>query len=183
MPRIQPLNESQANEKQKGLLDAVQKKLGAKPNILTTMAQSPATLQSYLAFGEALGGASISGKLREQIALAVAGANGCDYCASAHTAIGAGLGLAKDEAQKNLTGQASDAKAQAALTFSRRIVETRGWVDDADVEAVRTAGFNDGQITEIIATVSLNIFTNYFNHIAQTAIDFPKVQAPEPAFA
>lgn len=183
MPRLQPVSDSTANEKQKALLGGVQKKLGVTPNMLRTMAQSPAVLESYLNFGAALAGASISGKVREQIALAVAGVNGCDYCASAHTAIGAGLGLSKEEAQKNLTGGASDAKVQAAIDFARRIVETRGWVEDADVRAVRAAGYGDPQIAEIIATVAVNIFTNYFNHIAQPEVDFPKVKAPQPAFA
>lgn len=183
MPRIQPVNPDKATDKQKALLAGVQQKLGATPNILATMAQSPAALEAYLSFGAAMSGASIGGKVREQIALAVAGVNGCGYCAAAHTALGVSLGLEKDEAQRNLFGNASDPKVQAALDFSRRIVETRGWVEDADIDAVRKAGYADAEVTEIIAVVAINTFTNYFNHIVQTEIDFPKVKSPEPAFA
>lgn len=177
MPRIQPLNETQANEKQKGLLDAVQKKLGAKPNILTTMAQSPATLQSYLAFGEALGGASISGKLREQIALAVAGANGCDYCASAHAAISAGMKVTPGEIDAHLAGRSDDPRTAAILRLARSVLETRGFVADADLGAARAAGLSEADIVETVANVVANIFTNYLNHVAATDIDFPVRQA------
>ena len=183
MPRINPVNAEQAPEKTQELLDAVKKKLGGTPNLLTTMAQSPAVLGSYLAFSDALSGASLSGKVREQIAMAVAGANGCEYCASAHTAIGKGLGVDGDELARNLDGEASDAKVGAALTFARTIVAKRGFVSDADVKGVRDAGYTEGEVTEIIAAVALNLFTNYFNHVAQTEVDFPRVEVGEPVTA
>jgi alkylhydroperoxidase family enzyme len=56
-------------------------------------------------------------------------------------------------------------------------VRERGWVDGEDVSSLRQAGFEDGQIVEIIAVVMLNMFTNYFNHVAETEIDFPLVKA------
>jgi len=45
------------------------------------------------------------------------------------------------------------------------------------IAAVKEAGFSDQEIIEIVAAVGLNIFTNYFNDVAQTAIDFPEVKA------
>ena len=176
MTRINPVEPSTAEGKAKTLLDGVQKALGTTPNLLRTMAQSPAVLEAYLGFGKALGGGSLSAPLREQIALTVAGANSCEYCASAHTAIGKSLGLDQRELGANLNSFSSDPKVEAALHFARRIVDERGWVSDDDVQRVRDAGYTDGEVAEIIATVCLNIFSNYFNHIAQTEVDFPVVK-------
>jgi len=165
------------------MLDGVEKALGMTPNLMKTLAHSPAALDGYLKFGAALGGGTLSAAVREQIAIAVAGANSCGYCASAHTALGKKFGVDDAELNRNLRGESRDAKLQAALEFSRSVVEKRGFVDDREVEALRAAGCDDGEIVEIIANIAHNIFTNYFNHIAQTKIDFPEVSVPEPAFA
>ncbi len=179
MPRIQPIELDQAHPKAKALLEGVHKSLGITPNIMATMAQSPATLEAYLGFGKALSGASISPQLREQIALTVAGENSCGYCASAHTAIGTKLGVDTDELAANLKGLSSDPKTEAALEFARRIVIERGWVSDDDLRHVREAGYSEGEITEIVAAVAQNLFSNYFNHLADTDVDFPRVEVPQ----
>ncbi len=179
MPRIQPIELDQAQPKAKALLEGVHKSLGITPNIMRTMAQSPATLEAFLGFGKALSGASLSPQLREQIALTVAGENTCDYCASAHTAIGTKLGLDTDELAANLKGFSSNPKIQAALDFARRILTERGRVSDDDLRRVREAGYSEGEITEIVAVVAQNIFTTYFNHIADTDVDFPRVELPQ----
>jgi AhpD family alkylhydroperoxidase len=119
--------------------------------------------------------------LQEQIALAVAETNSCDYCLSAHTALGRGAGLSNDELAASREARATDRKAAAALQFARVVVDRRGDVRDLDLAAVRAAGYSDGEIAEIIAHVALNVFTNYFNRAAQTDIDFPLVTAGQPA--
>ena len=179
MPRISPLEYEAANETQQALLDGVKQKLGKVPNLLGTMAHSPAVLKTYLAIGESLGSAGLSAGFREQIAMAVAGANQCDYCASAHTVIGKGAGVDGDELGKNLRGESDDGRTQAALAFSRAVVAKRGFVDDSDFEAVRSAGFSDAEIIEIVTVVSVNILTNYLNHAIETVNDFPKVEVDE----
>lgn len=161
------------------MFDAIKGKLGMVPNLFQTLAQSPAVLESYLNFSGALNKTKISAGLREQIALTVAGANGCDYCASAHTAIGKMVKLESPEMTMNLEGKSADAKTQAALTFCRQVVETRGHVKDADVSALRTSGFSDQEIVEIVAVTMQNMFTNYANHIFATAIDFPVVSTAQ----
>jgi uncharacterized peroxidase-related enzyme len=181
MARIEP-NQNPAPEAQK-LLDGVKAKLGKVPNIFQTFAHSPAVLESYLNFSGALGKSSISAALREQIALTVAGANQCDYCASAHTAIGKSLKIDDAELTQNLSGKASDKKVQAALTFVRKSVDQRGKVGDADVQALRDAGYDDAAIVEIVATIAINLFTNYFNHIVGTEVDFPAISTASIAKA
>ncbi len=179
MPRINPVDPQAAEGKARTLLEAVHEKFGMTPNITATLAHSPAALEGYLGLSGALATGSLGSQLREQIALAVAGAGGCGYCASAHTAIGKSVGLSGEELGANLRGSASDPKAQAALDFALAVVEHRGWVSDDDFRRVRDAGFGDGEITEIVANVAQNLFTNYFNHIARTDVDFPPVEMPE----
>ena len=180
MPRIEPVDLNRAEGQAKGLLENVQKALGAAPNLIRTLAHSPAALEAYLSFGKALGGGKLSAALREQIALTVAGANSCDYCAAAHTELGKRFGLRADELAANLTASSGQPTVQAALQFARSLVEKRGWVGDEEVQAVRSAGYGDGEIAEIVAAVSINIFSNYFHHVSQAQIDFPVVEVGEP---
>lgn len=174
MSNIEPLKPEDANETQSALLDQVKKKMGKVPNILGTMAHSPAVLQSYLSFKEALGKSSLSPKLQEQISLLVGEKNNCHYCVAAHTAVGKMAGLPEVETVLARKGDASDPKDKAALAFSARILETTGFVTADDLSAVRSAGWSDPEILEMVAVISVNIFTNLFNHVADTAIDFPE---------
>lgn len=177
MARIQP-NQNPSPEAQ-AQLDQVKANIGMVPNIFGTFAHSPAVLDFYLQGSGALGNTSISAALRESIALTVAGLNGCDYCASAHTKMGEGAGLSADELKHNLNATSEDAKTKAALEFSKVLVNTQGNPTDADVQAVKDAGFTEGEILEITTVVAFNIFTNYFNHVADTDVDFPLVSTSE----
>lgn len=176
MTNLTAINPTEATGKAKELLDAVNKKIGMTPNMTRTMAQSPAVLEAYLNFSGALAGGSLNAKVREQIALAVAEANSCEYCLSAHSAIGKMVGLSEDDINHSRQSASGDAKTDAALKFARAIVLERGEVSNAEVQQIRAAGYTEGEVAEIIANVSLNIFTNYFNHIAGTVVDFPKVE-------
>lgn len=176
MSRIHQIAPDSATGKAKELLDAVHGKLGLVPNITRAMANSPAVLEGYLGLSGALGKGSLSAKNREQIALAVGQANHCDYCLAAHSAIGKMVGLTPDQILDSRRGTAIDPKADAVIRFARKLVDERGRVSDADVAEVRAAGLNDGGIAEVVTNVALNIFTNYFNHVAETDIDFPKVE-------
>ncbi|HSN71470.1 MAG TPA: carboxymuconolactone decarboxylase family protein [Steroidobacteraceae bacterium] len=175
MQRIERIDEASASTRTSELLATVRKQLGGVPNILGTMAQSPAALAGYLGFAGGLASGRIPPALREQIALAVAGANECDYCASVHTAVGSKFGLGREELERNLEGISTDDSVQVALQFARRIIASRGRIDDADLRFVRAAGYSDEEIVEIVAHTALNIFTNYFNHVADTEIDFPVI--------
>ncbi|MCP5381244.1 MAG: carboxymuconolactone decarboxylase family protein [Kordiimonadaceae bacterium] len=176
MTRLNPINIDQAQGKSKELLTAVKKAMGATPNIFTAMTNAPAVLEGYLNFNGALSGGTLTPQLREQIALVTAGANGCGYCASAHTYLGDKAGIKKEELTSNLSGHSSDAKTQSALSFARKLIDARGAVSETDIQSVRNAGFDDAHIIEILAHVALNTFTNYFNEAFKTEIDFPKVE-------
>lgn len=175
MSRIQPIQNADATGKAKQLLDGVQAKIGMTPNLMKTLAQAPAALEGYLNLSGALSTGLLDAKFREQLALAVAQANSCEYCLSAHTTIGKMVGLKPEEVAASRHSQSANPKQDAGLKFAQTLVINRGIVSDATLDAVRKAGFTDGEITEIVAHVALNTLTNYFNHVAQTEVDFPKV--------
>ena len=175
MSRLHIVNPSTATGKSKDLLEAVKAKLGRAINMTKVMANSPAVLEAYLGFSGALAEGQLDSRIREQIALVTAQENQCDYCLSAHSAIGKMVGLTQEQIIASRDGDGSSEKATAALTFARRVLDSRGDVGEADLAAVRAAGFSDGEIAEIIAHVALNVFTNYFNVATEPDIDFPKV--------
>ncbi|QMU61294.1 MAG: carboxymuconolactone decarboxylase family protein [Gammaproteobacteria bacterium] len=169
------INPATAEGKAKTLLAAVQKAMGATPNIFTAFANAPAALEGYLNLNGALSNGVLNAQLREKLALVTAGTNGCDYCASAHTFLGEQAGIEQNELVLNLSGVSTDTKTQNALTFARLLIQKRGHVSKQDIQAVRSAGFSDEEIVEILAHVALNTFTNYFNAAFDIDIDFPEV--------
>ncbi len=177
MERISLVNPQTAQGKAKELLDAVKAKLGIVPNMTRAMAVSPPVLDAYLGFSGALSHGVLRPRVREQLALDVGEENHCDYCVSAHSAIGKAVGLTDQDVLDSRRGTSADPKTDALLRFARTVVAKRGVVDDADIAPVRGAGYGDAEIAEVVAHVALNIFTNYFNNVAGTAIDFPKAPA------
>jgi uncharacterized peroxidase-related enzyme len=181
MARLTTVDLSTAQGKAKHLLDAVKSKLGLVPNMTKVMANSPAVLEAYLGFSGALAGGLLPAKVREQLALLTAQRNHCNYCLSAHTAIGKMVGLTLEQTVASREGDGGSEKTTAALAFATRVLETKGQTGEADLGAVRAAGYTDGEIAEIIAHVALNVLTNYFNVATDVDIDFPKVSYSEVA--
>lgn len=173
MPRLTTIDPATATGRAKELLDTVKHKLGLVPNMTRAMAAAPAALDAYLQLSGALARGTLSAKVREQIALAVAEANGCGYCLAAHTAVGTAVGLTADQVRDARLGTAVDGKTDALVRFARRVADARGRVTDADLAAVRAAGWGDGAVAEVVANVALHVFTNSFNLVADTALDFP----------
>jgi uncharacterized peroxidase-related enzyme len=177
MERITPINPQAAQGRAKELLDAVKARLGIIPNMTRAMAVSPAVLEAYVGFIGALGHGVLPARVREQLALDVGEANRCDYCVSAHSLLGKHAGLTEQDVLDSRCGASTDPKEDVLLRFARVVLEKRGVIEDADVAAVRAAGYGDAEIAEVVAHVGLNVFTNYFNHVAGTTLDFPKAPA------
>jgi uncharacterized peroxidase-related enzyme len=178
MSRLHPVSPSNATGKEKELLDVVKSKLGIVPNMTRVMAASPVVLEAYLGFSGALASGLLDAKTREELALMTAQENHCNYCLSAHTAIGKMVGLNHDEIVASRVGNGTSPKT---LAFAKRVLDTKGEISEADLATARSAGFSEGEIAEIIAHVALNVFTNYFNVATDVDIDFPKVSYTEIA--
>jgi uncharacterized peroxidase-related enzyme len=178
MTRLQALNPDTAAGKNKELFNAIHGKFGVVPNMMRTMGNSPAFLEGYLNLSGALGSGTLGAKNAALIALAVAEANACNYCLSAHSYLGANLAkldAASIEAAR--AGQSANPRTQAILQFAQTLVRKRGHVNDADVATLKAHGVTEGEIAEIVGHVALNTMTNYFNNTANTEIDFPVVEA------
>ena len=173
MQRIKAINPKTATGKTKALLARIQKTHGEISNMMHTMANSPVVLEGFLKFSDAIAGGTLSTRLREQIALAVAEVNDSQYCISLHTAGAKSLGLSEDDLTACRRFASTDPMEEVALQFTFRLVMNRGETSALDLERVRRAGFSDAEIVEIIANVALNIFANYFNKVAGVAVDSP----------
>jgi uncharacterized peroxidase-related enzyme len=165
----------------KPTLDQIKGAFGVVPNMFKAVANSPAALQSMWGSFGALGGGAIGAKLGEQIAVAVADRNACNYCLAAHTVLGQKAGASVAEMTAAQQGHSSDPKTAAALAFALKVVENRAQVSAEDVKALRAAGFDDGAIVEILAHVALNLFTNYVNVAFDVPVDFPAVKLTRAA--
>ncbi len=179
MPRIAPTTIEAAPEASKPILEHFQGAMGRVPNLLATLGHSPAAIMSYVKQKEALKAGSLGDQFGESIALAMATFTGCEYCACAHNAIGKMMGLSDEERDLNRKGQASDPKVQAAINFSRSIVETKGHATDETFTAAKEAGLSEADILEVLAITMFNLYTNYANHFLQTENDFPAVEIDE----
>jgi len=158
------------------LLAAVNKQLGSVPNMFRLIGNSPAALDGYLGLSAALGKGRLDARTRERIALVVAEINGCGYCLSAHSYLGKNVAKLDDaEIDHNRGGKSADPKAEAALRFATTLVRQRGHVAAEEVELVKSAGYDDAHVVEIIAHVALNTLTNYVNSALGTEVDFPVV--------
>ena len=177
MARLTQIADSNASAETAALFDVIRKTVGMVPNLYRVAGNQPAALSGLLGLNEALAGGRFDTRTREAIALTVAGANGCDYCASAHAAISTGLKVPSETIDDHLAGRSSDPRTAAVLSLATEIVERRGKVSDDDIASARAAGLDESDIVETVANVVANIFTNYLNHVAETDIDFPTRRA------
>ncbi|MFF0532930.1 carboxymuconolactone decarboxylase family protein [Nocardia amikacinitolerans] len=157
------------------LLDQVHAAFGATPAMFRAVANSPAALGSMWGSFQALGDGTLGPALTEQIAVAVANRNGCEYCLAAHTGLGRKAGLSEAVLAAAQTGDADDPKTAALLGFALELVDQRGHVGAEQIEAVRAAGWTEPELVELIAHVALNLFTNYVNVALRVPVDFPVV--------
>lgn len=181
MARVNLLDQTSAPVASREALGQIGSAFGFVPNMFKAVANSPASLGSlWSAFG-ALGRGGLGAKLGEQIAVAVADRNGCDYCLAAHTLLGQKAGATASEMAQAQGGRSADPRTAAALAFALKVVENRAAVEAADVDALRAAGFDDEAVVEILAHVALNLFTNYVNVALDVPLDFPAVRLSRAA--
>lgn len=149
---------------------------GAVPNAFADIGtNSPGALAAALAVEGALAKSSLTAKEIEVVKLAISQETGCDYCLAAHTVIGRGAGMSKEQILAARHGHASgDPKLDALALFARTLYQTSGTVPADTVGAIKTAGYSDTQVVDIVLAISAGIFTNYFNRVNDTVIEFPK---------
>lgn len=177
MPRLNVVKPEEAEGKVKEIYTGLQGKMGKVINIFQGMGNSAAALEAYLSMSGALQKGELSAEDREAIYLAISEKNGCSYCVSAHTQIAQKTGMTEEQILAIRKMQPQQEKHQALVKFVLRVMETKGFVEDGEIEEVRSAGYSDGQIAEAVAYIGLATYSNLFNHVYGTELDFPK--APE----
>jgi uncharacterized peroxidase-related enzyme len=177
MPRLNVVEPEQAQGKTKELFNQEVKDKGRVLNIFKAMGNSPAALKAYLDMAATLAQGELLPEDREVIYLGVSQANNCNYCVSAHTGLAKKAGMTDDQIKAIRQFDPLSPKHAALLSFVRRVMENKGFVSDADVAAVRSAGYTDGQLAESIAYIGLATYSNYFNHVHDTPLDLPQAPA------
>lgn len=173
MPRLQVIEPANAQGRVREIFDGP---LKAMPiNLFKGMANSAVGLDAYLGLSGALkGNGRLTPAQSEAIALRIGEENNCDYCVAAHTVLGKKGGLTEDQTVALRKGEKTGNQSlDAPVAFADAILRTKGFVSDQDIADFKAAGFDDGHIVEVVTIYALNTFTNVFNHINQTAVDFP----------
>lgn len=155
----------------------IKKAAGSVPNAYAAIAaHGPAALKAMLAADAALAGGSLSRREREIIKLVISAAGGCDYCVAAHSHLARLAGVKPDVLKQVRDGEPTgDAKYDTLISFVRKLAQSSGTVSDEDFAAIKAAGYSDAQLVEISLAFATIVFTNVFNRINDTDIDFPAV--------
>src|SRR5262245_34065058 len=155
----------------------LKKSIGSVPNTFAAIgAHGPAALKAVLAADAVLASGSLAKRDQETIKLVISGVAGCDYCVAAHSLLGKMAGLKQDELKNIRNGAPTgDAKRDALVRFVRRLARTSGTVSEADFEAIKATGYSDAQLVDISLAFATTVFTNVFNRINDTDVDFPAV--------
>lgn len=176
MNRVRLVNDQTAAVESRAMLDQIHSAFGATPAMFQAAANSPAALKSLWGGFAALAGGKLPAQLKEQLAVAIADRNDCEYCLAAHTALGRKAGISAHDIAEAQAGRSADPQTAAALSFALKVVERRAQLVDEDFATLRRAGFDDETIVEILAHVALNLFTNYINVALRVPVDFPAVK-------
>jgi uncharacterized peroxidase-related enzyme len=155
----------------------IKKAIGSVPNTFAAIAaHGPAALKSVLAADAVLASGSLSKRDQETIKLIISGVAGCDYCVAAHSLLGKMTGLEPEVLRQIRAGQPTgDAKRDALARFVRNLAQTSGTISDQEFSAIKAAGYTDQQLVDISLAIAVTTFTNIFNRINDTDLDFPAV--------
>lgn len=176
MSRITTVTDDVAETEQQELFSVIKSQLGMVPNFLRVFANSPDALKAFLGLHHIADNGVLSPATRESIALALAQKNQCEYCLSAHTAIGKKAGLNAEEIKSNRAGESQDAKAAVAVKFARSLVEHMGEVTTTELQEMRNVGYSEAEIVEVITHTGMNVMTHILGKASRVDIDFPKVE-------
>lgn len=174
MSRLNLLKPENASGQTAEIYSAIKKSMGKVPNLYQTVGNNSNVLQTVLSLGPSL--KLLDKKDQETIALVVGQFNNCEYCLAAHSLVATMNGITKDETIEIRRGESSESKRQALISFVREVLEKKGNVSDSILDTVKNAGYGEAHIPEIMLAVANNVFTNYFNNLNHTDLDFPAAQ-------
>jgi uncharacterized peroxidase-related enzyme len=178
MPRLDEVQPDEATGHVKQIFDAAEEEFGSVPNLFKGLAASPVGLRVYVQLGKIIDTGDLCDTEQSVVRLVASEYNGCEYCVGAHTMECQQQGLTEEETLQIRRGESQDDRLAALSAFTVRVLETKGFVEDADLADFREAGYEDAHMVEVLTIIAQKTLSNYFNHVHQTELDFPA--APEP---
>jgi len=173
MPRLNVVETDAATGKVKELYEASQQEYGNVFNLFKGLANAPLALEAYMTLEKLIAEGKLSAVEQDVVRLAASQFNGCEYCLGAHTMTGKMKGLSEEDVLKIRRGEPSDPKHAALVQFTHRVLDTKGFVSDEDLDAFRAAGYTDEHIAEVTTILAQKTLSNYFNHLHDTPLDVP----------
>ncbi len=156
-----------APEEAAKVLTKVHERYGFIPNLAAYVAESPVVLDAIMNMAGTFDKVSLSAQEQQLVLLTTSAFNGCNYCRTVHTALGRIAEIDPATLEDIIAFRPlQDKKLNSLRNFSHRVVENRGWVNEADVQAFLDAGYQRAQVFEVVLGVALKTLTNYCNHIA-----------------
>ena len=156
------------------VFDASESKYGMVANLFRKMAEAPSLLQGYWALSGLFEQSSLSPTEQQVVLIAVSARNACHYCVAVHSALADMTRVPTEVTDALRTGAAiPDPRLEALRRFTEQVVEARGWVPEAEVQAFLDAGYSRAQVLEVVLGVGLKTLSNYTNHLAGTELDAP----------
>ncbi len=154
------------------VLEASQAAFGFIPNLLGVMAHSPALAEAYLTLSGLFDKTDLTPAERQVVLLTVSQYHRCHYCVAAHSMLAEMQSVPADAVAAIRTDQPiSDAKLQALRVFVRTLLESRGWLDQQDMQTFYAAGYKPEHVLDVLVGVAQKTMSNFTNHIAQTPLD------------
>lgn len=146
-------------------------------NIFKGMANNADVLKAFLGFSQGVKAGSLTAAEHEIVSLVASQRRECEYCLAAHTQLAQNAGIEEELALRIRQGRVNNPKHQVLIDFVHAILQTGGDVSDEQLEAFRAAGYDDAAIVEVLGEVAVITFTNFFNHLNHTELDFPVAAA------
>ena len=166
MTRLTKVDPAQATGSVKETLDELAARGGALGPMVLTMASSSALLRGYMELNRAMKRSHLDRRISERISLAVQEWLGCGYCVAAHSEAARTLGLSDTDIELARQGTATDLKVAAIFAFAQQVAAAPAEITEADVEQLRSHGYRDEQIADVVGLVALNVLTGAFNLVA-----------------
>ena len=150
----------------------LEKGYGFVPNLAGVMATAPALMKGYFTLNQLFEQTSLTAPEQQVVLLAASYTNACGYCMGAHTALAEMAGVPQGSIDALREGRSlPDERLEALRRFTQAVVDKRGHMPEADLQAFYDAGFTQQNVLEVVLGVGMKTLSNYTNHIAGTPLD------------
>jgi uncharacterized peroxidase-related enzyme len=153
-------------------LAEVKQKFGRVPNFFAVAAESPAAVNAYVSLSNIFRTTGLTPAEQQIVILAASVENKCEYCVAAHSRGAKMAGVPEDVINAiKARARLDDAKTEALRRLVSQIVDKRGWLSDADVQAFLTQGYSKAQLLDVMVGVSMKTLSNYINHLTDPPVE------------